>query len=254
VNFGNAAVLGNDGGQNQTGLSQDTSGTGSLKWTDKGNHGDTNNPSGAAITWGNGTQFTFDPQHTGSFFERLVDASNYNRLTFRVKATDVTPGGGGTVGLQSFFQTGNYLFQVAGASQQLAIDGQYHDLVFSLGGVSNRANIQAFGLQLFGHANDITINVDNVQFSNVAGVPGDYNGNGVVDMADYVLWRNGGPLQNEINTVGTVDPSDYDAWRSHFGNTSGSGSLSGAAVPEPTCLAMLFAAVGGCFFGGRRRV
>ena len=31
------------------------------------------------------------------------------------------------------------------------------------------------------------------------GVPGDYNGNGVVDMADYVLWRNGGPLQNEVD-------------------------------------------------------
>ena len=27
------------------------------------------------------------------------------------------------------------------------------------------------------------------------GVTGDYNGNGTVDAADYVLWRNGGPLQ-----------------------------------------------------------
>ncbi len=80
-----------------------------------------------------------------------------------------------------------------------------------------------------------------------AGVPGDYNGNGVVDMADYVLWRNGGPLQNEINTVGTVDASDYTAWRSKFGNTSGSGSgLGSAAVPEPTSMCfMLMAVVGG---------
>ena len=38
-----------------------------------------------------------------------------------------------------------------------------------------------------------------------AGVPGDYNNNGKVDAADYVLWRNGGPLQNEVTTPGTVD-------------------------------------------------
>jgi hypothetical protein len=82
----------------------------------------------------------------------------------------------------------------------------------------------------------------------VGGVTGDYNGNGVVDMADYVLWRNGGPLQNDA-TPG-VQATDYDVWRSNFGNHAGSGSLAGgAAVPEPGCLALvlvsLFAA-GGC--------
>jgi hypothetical protein len=82
------------------------------------------------------------------------------------------------------------------------------------------------------------------------GVPGDYNGNGVVDMADYVLWRNGGPLQNEVNSLGTVDASDYTAWRARFGNTSGSGSSlagKGAAVPEPGTLVM---AMLGVFFTG----
>ena len=29
-------------------------------------------------------------------------------------------------------------------------------------------------------------------------MPGDYNGNGVVDGPDYVVWRNGGPLLNEV--------------------------------------------------------
>jgi hypothetical protein len=66
------------------------------------------------------------------------------------------------------------------------------------------------------------------------GVPGDYNNNGVVDAADYVLWRKGGPLQNEVDTPGTVNAADYTAWRARFGNTSGSGtSLDGPAVPEP---------------------
>jgi serralysin len=72
---------------------------------------------------------------------------------------------------------------------------------------------------------------------------GDYNGNGVVDMADYVLWRSGGPLQNEVSSTGVVDQADYDAWRARFGNTSGSGSAvsSGANVPEPVATSVLIA-------------
>lgn len=64
-----------------------------------------------------------------------------------------------------------------------------------------------------------------------AGVPGDYNGNGTVDAADYTLWRNGGPLQNEVDTAGTVNTADYDAWRARFGNPLNPGA--GSAVPEP---------------------
>jgi hypothetical protein len=92
--------------------------------------------------------------------------------------------------------------------------------------------------------------------SAVIGVPGDYNNNGVVDTADYVLWRKGGPLQNEVNTPGTVDASDYDAWRMRFGNTagSGSGSLDAGAVPEPsTSLLALLAIVTTAVIGHGRR-
>jgi hypothetical protein len=65
-------------------------------------------------------------------------------------------------------------------------------------------------------------------------VPGDYNGNGVVDAADYVLWRNGGPLLNEVDTPGTVNAADYTAWRARFGNVAGGSSTgAAAAVPEP---------------------
>jgi hypothetical protein len=69
------------------------------------------------------------------------------------------------------------------------------------------------------------------------GVPGDYNNNGVVDAADYVLWRKGGPLQNQVDDPNTVNNLDYTAWRARFGNNSGSGSgagLGSALVPEPT--------------------
>ena len=71
---------------------------------------------------------------------------------------------------------------------------------------------------------------------------GDYNDDGIVDIADYVVWRNNlgssSSLPND-ETVG-VDASDYTVWKLNFGLTSLSGSsLEAIAVPEPTSLAMI---------------
>jgi hypothetical protein len=91
---------------------------------------------------------------------------------------------------------------------------------------------------------------DNLQVEDIApvGVSGDYNNNGTVDAADYVVWRNAGPADTLPNdtTPGTVNGADYDLWKSRFGATSGSGSLAGSAVPEPSTVFLL--AVGGLYF------
>lgn len=78
------------------------------------------------------------------------------------------------------------------------------------------------------------------------GLAGDYNNNGKVDAADYVIWRDhlgtAFQLPNEVSgvTPGQVTQDDYAAWRARFGNTAGSGSsLAGEAVPEPTLSALL---------------
>ena len=90
----------------------------------------------------------------------------------------------------------------------------------------------------------------NVTALPVLGVPGDFNNNGVVDAADYVLWRNGGPLANEIDAPGVVNAQDYTDWQARFGNTAGSGSgLTGAAVPEPATFVLLMLIAP--FFAGR---
>ncbi len=58
---------------------------------------------------------------------------------------------------------------------------------------------------------------------------GDYNENGTVDAADYVLWR-----ENNINGA-----QGYIDWRTNFGRTLSPGSGSAAAVPEPAGMALL---------------
>jgi hypothetical protein len=88
-----------------------------------------------------------------------------------------------------------------------------------------------------------------------AGTPGDYNGNGTVDAADYVAWRNGGPLQNETVTPGSITPDDYALWRANFGKTAGGGAGSGmlaSAVPEPASGLLLVAVAAMLFVSGLR--
>jgi hypothetical protein len=78
---------------------------------------------------------------------------------------------------------------------------------------------------------------------------GDYNGDGTVDAADYIVWRRNYltavALPNEDETPGYVTSEDYTVWRSNFGRTLtsiGAGSSLGmgeATVPEPSTLAML---------------
>jgi hypothetical protein len=92
-----------------------------------------------------------------------------------------------------------------------------------------------------------------VSFEVLAAVlTGDYNGNGEVDAADYVLWRdtlgqsvaNGSGADGSGN--GLIDQDDYTLWRAHFGQTPGVGATAGPAgrlVPEPGTGLMLVVGV-----------
>ncbi len=109
-------------------------------------------------------------------------------------------------------------------------------------GLLSNFNLYMFGLQTVTGTGAGLVNMEiesiRVMLPTPPGVSGDYNGNGIVDAGDYVLWRKGGPLQNDP-TLG-VQAADYTFWRSRFGATSGSGaSLDSAAVPEPAALNMV---------------
>ena len=78
-------------------------------------------------------------------------------------------------------------------------------------------------------------------------MPGDFNGDGTGDAADYVVWSDNRGAGDESarggngNGTGGVDQADYLLWKNNFGNTSGSGNS--AAIPEPAALSLLLVAV-----------
>jgi hypothetical protein len=89
----------------------------------------------------------------------------------------------------------------------------------------------------------------------VSGIPGDFNDDGIVNAADYTVWRNKVGTSVAVrgkdgdgNYDGEVTQADYYVWRKHFGNVSG-GLGAGfderfpANVPEPGSVVLLVMAV-----------
>ena len=80
-------------------------------------------------------------------------------------------------------------------------------------------------------------------------VAGDYNGDGVVDAADYTVWRDAlgqtvSPgLGADGDGDGQITNSDLEVWRANFGVTIS--SLEPAtATPEPTAVLTAASALG----------
>jgi hypothetical protein len=72
------------------------------------------------------------------------------------------------------------------------------------------------------------------------GLPGDYNGDGSVDAADYVVWR-----KNPAGFGG--DPDGYNTWRMNFDAPDGAGSsIAASTVPEPAAFLLAIVAMAAC--------
>ncbi len=94
---------------------------------------------------------------------------------------------------------------------------------------------------------DLAVAWVNANIPMLTSPPGDYNRNGDVDAADYILWRRtsgqfGSNLAADGNGNGQIDAGDFTVWRNNFGKTlpaSGAGGgLSFVVVPEPVRLAI----------------
>jgi hypothetical protein len=95
-------------------------------------------------------------------------------------------------------------------------------------------------------------------FTSTPPIAGDYSANGMVDAADYTVWRSShGQIGDDLAADGTgpagtpdglIDQLDYDYWKTHFGTDSGgvgasSRSLSNMTVPEPAVWMLLVSGI-----------
>ncbi len=111
-------------------------------------------------------------------------------------------------------------------------------------------------------AGTATVYYDNLVLVSLGGLEGDYNGDGVVDAADYTVWRDslgqaGANLPADGNGDGQVSEADYFVWRERFGDVAASfgatGAVDAAAVPEPAAGVLAFLAACGAVCPARHR-
>jgi hypothetical protein len=142
---------------------------------------------------------------------------------------------------------GSYLLSIPGKSPEtgmLLLNGTGETgsidniLVYETAG----ANFRILGLDTITNAEATAgtlVNLEDTEFSfayidfnapltppGTGGLTGDYNNDGSVDAADYVVWR-----KQNIN-----GQDGYNAWRANFGRTTGGAAVNQAAVPEPATM------------------
>jgi hypothetical protein len=116
-------------------------------------------------------------------------------------------------------------------------------------GLGTAMEVDALRIQWPDGSVQALFNVAANQYLTVNYLPGDFDGNGVVDAGDYVIWRKGlGPIFKQ---------SDINSWFTHFGQSApGSGGDANTTVPEPGSGLMFLAAaaITGLVAGRRARI
>lgn len=118
---------------------------------------------------------------------------------------------------------------------------------YNLGTIGGAFNAMSFNFLLKGVGESSREGF--IKYVNVPSANGDFNGDGVVDAADYTVWRDNlgavdeTAIHNNGDGVG-ITTSDYQVWKSNFGNIYGGGGLAEAVpAPEPTGLLLVGAAL-----------
>lgn len=89
--------------------------------------------------------------------------------------------------------------------------------------------------------------IDGWSLTLVDGVDGDYNEDGVVNLADYTIWRDtlgsSSDLRADGNNNNQIDAGDYTVWKNNFGAPAAATLAATTAVPEPASLLLFASAV-----------
>lgn len=99
-----------------------------------------------------------------------------------------------------------------------------------------------------------TVNYDGA----AALLAGDYNADGLVNLADYIVWRNhlgsSYSLPNDA-TPATVDADDYQVWKNSFGSSAAPASVGLQQIPEPRTVVSIIGLIAAALLvrGGRLR-
>ncbi|TWT32419.1 hypothetical protein KOR34_41820 [Posidoniimonas corsicana] len=130
--------------------------------------------------------------------------------------------------------------------------GDAFTLLSAAGGLSGAFASQSLPMLADGLYWQVGVGANDLQLSVQAGaLTGDYNSDGVVDAADYTVWRDnvGLPigLPNEVATSGQVTIEDLAAWRENYGVAAASAAV-GAPAPASSALLAVLAA---CCVRGR---
>lgn len=175
-----------------------------------------------------------------------IDSTAGFLFTFDFKFVGVADGDGFRADARFFTAAGGEPGAFAGESIVFLdaadyAEGEWHTYVINTQSPANANFADVRFSTYFGPFGGGQIIIDNVNLRPLVGVSGDYNGDGVVDAADYTVWRDalgqevtpGASADGDRN--GHIDQEDYEVWRGAYGSRS----TDAAAVPEPSHLALV---------------
>jgi hypothetical protein len=218
------------------------------------NNVDTTNISAVSMR----SDFTFTPSISGAIQDISVSYDAITQISGQGQGTAPALLQNGKLYESQPENTGYYTsftslsFAALHADSFLAIDGSGMHPDFSAAGptiVFGFANSNS-GTGAFSHR---TTHSDfdnfNATINFTPSLLGDYNQDGVVDAADYTVWRDTlgskTDLRADGDRDGTIGTGDYNVWKTNFGQhvAQGAGADSLRAIPEPSTLANLLTGI-----------